>query len=101
MNHKILSALSLCQRAGRLVSGEFSCENAIREGKAKLILMAENASKNTVKKFTNSSQYYQIELITNGTKEEIGAALGKGIRAVVVITDEGFYNKIKQLFNQS
>lgn len=98
MNNKILSTLGLCKRAGRLVSGEFSCENAIREGKAKLILVADNASKNTIKKFTNSAHYYQVEIIISGTKEEIGAALGVENRAVVVIVDDGFQKKVKELF---
>ena len=40
----ILSLLGLAQKAGRLSSGDFGAEKAIRDGKAKLILMAEDCA---------------------------------------------------------
>ena len=51
LKNKFFSMLSLCQRAGRLVSGELPCENAVKSGKAKLLIIAEDASANTKKKF--------------------------------------------------
>lgn len=101
MDKKLLSLLGLCHRAGRLVSGELSCENAVREGNAELIILAGNASKNTKKKFENTSAYYHVRLFCTGTKEEIGAALGKEERAVVVITDKGFCIKLSQLLEKN
>lgn len=101
MDKKLLSLLGLCQRAGRLVSGELSCENAVKEGNAQLIILAGNASKNTKKKFENTSAYYNVKLTCMGAKEEIGSALGKEERAVVVITDKGFSDKIIQLLEKN
>jgi len=54
--------LSLCQKSGKLVSGEESCEKAIRANLARVIIVAENASENTKKKFKNSSQYYKVPI---------------------------------------
>lgn len=91
---KIYSLLGLCQRAGKLVSGEFGCESAIKNNKAKLLLLAEDASENTKKKFQNSAAYYHIPICILGSKERIGSALGKESRAILAITEEGFANSI-------
>ncbi len=99
--NKIYAILGLCQRAGKLVSGETGCEQAIKKGSAKLLLLAEDASANTKKKFQNSAAYYHIPLYTIGKKEDMGAALGKDSRAVLVITEEGFAKSIAKKINQT
>ena len=99
--NKIYSLLGLCQRAGKLISGEVGSQQAIQKGNAKLLLLAEDASANTKQKFQNSAVYYHIPLYTIGTKEAIGAALGKDSRSVLVITEEGFAKSIVQKINQA
>ena len=46
---KVLGSLGLAMKAGDVVSGEFMTEKAIREGIAKLVIVAEDASGNTKK----------------------------------------------------
>ena len=41
---KELSLLGLAAKAGKIVSGEFATENAVKAGKAFLVLTAEDAS---------------------------------------------------------
>lgn len=91
---KIYSLLGLCQRAGKLISGEFGCESAVKNQKVKLLLLAEDASENTKKKFQNSAAYYHIPICVLGSKERIGIALGKESRAILAITEEGFAKSI-------
>jgi len=50
---KALSMLGLAARAGRIVSGEFTVEKEVKSGRAYLVLIAEDASENTRKKFQN------------------------------------------------
>ena len=85
---KIRSLLSLCQKAGFLLSGESNCEKNIN--KAHLVLVAIDASDNTKKKFENKSFYYNAPYVLYGTKSELGQAIGKENRAVIVITEENF-----------
>ena len=47
---KVLSYIGLATRARKSVSGEFSVENSVRKGKAKLVVVSEEASENTKKK---------------------------------------------------
>ena len=48
---KVLSLIGLAMKAGQVVSGEFSVEKCIKSGKAKLVIIATDASENTKKKF--------------------------------------------------
>ena len=56
-NNKALSMLSLATKAGKTVTGEFSTEKAVKEGKAYLVVVAQDASDNTKKKFKNIDKF--------------------------------------------
>ncbi len=98
---KLLGTLGLCLKAGKLVTGEEGVLKAIRANNAKVIILAENASANTTKRITNAASFYNIPVVTFSTKEAIGAALGKNIRAVVAVMDEGFGAKIIKTANDA
>lgn len=100
MTDKILSMICLCQKAGFLSSGEESCEKSIRSGKAKLIIISEDASENTKKKFRNSSAYYKIPIYFFSTKQKLGSITGKRIRAVLTVNNINFKKNIENLFWQ-
>ena len=72
--NRVLSLLGLSKKAGRLVSGEFSTETAVKTGKACLVLVSREASENTKKKFRNMCDYYQVPIAVYGGKEELGEA---------------------------
>ena len=48
---KVLSLIGLSMKAGRCTSGEMMTENETKAGKAKLVIVASDASENTKKKF--------------------------------------------------
>ena len=92
---KTLSLIGLAKRAGRAVSGEGAVKDAIRYGKAQLVIIAVDASDNTKKSITNSCKYYEVPCYICSTKETIGHALGREYNASVCITDSGFAAKIE------
>ena len=95
--HKFLSLLGLSKRAGKLAAGEVAAEQAVRGKQAYLLILSEDASKNTKKKFRNSAAYYELPLAEIGTKEELGRAIGTDMRSIIAVTEEGFAKKLKQL----
>lgn len=97
---KILSMFGLAARAGRLASGEFQTETAVKDGTACLVVVAEDASANTKKLFHDKCSFYKVPLIDFGTKEELGHAIGKEFRASLAILDEGFANAVMKKMNQ-
>lgn len=96
MVHKIYSFMGLAVKAGKLMSGEEACERAIKNNSVNLIIVAEDASLNTKKKFTDKCKYRNVEIRFFGTKELIGRYVGKEIRSVVAIMDEGFAKKLAE-----
>ncbi len=85
---RICGYLGLGARGRNLVSGEFSVEKAVRSGKAHLVLVTEDASDNTVKQFENLCSHYGVPFARFGTREILGHAVGKDIRASAAVTDE-------------
>ena len=83
-------------KAGKVVSGEFSTEKAVKEGKAALVIVAEDASDNTKKLFNDKCDFYQVPVYVYGDKEIIGHAIGKELRASLAIVDAGFAKSIER-----
>ena len=96
--NKIFGYLGLAARGRKLVSGEFMTEKAVKEGSARLVILAEDASDNTKKMFGNMCEFYQVPLYTMSNKELLGHAIGKQIRASLAVTDDGLAKAIKKQF---
>lgn len=96
---KVLSYLGLATRAGKIQSGEFSTEKSVKSGKAALVIVAEDASDNTKKKFKNMCTFYEVPFYVYGTKEALGACIGKEFRASLALEDTGFCNAIVKQMN--
>jgi len=91
--------ISLCKKAGKLVAGEENCEKSIQKGLAKVVFLATDASDNTKKKFNNKAAYYDVPIFSIFTKEVLSKHIGVPNRATVVVTDEGFAEKILELID--
>lgn len=93
---KTLSLLGLATKAGKIASGEFQTENAVKDGTAQLVLVASDASDNTKKLFRDKCSYYGVPVYIYGNKETLGAAIGKEFRASVAILEEGFAKAVQK-----
>lgn len=93
-NDKILQLAGLATKAGKTVSGEFSTEKAVKDRKAKLVIIASDASANTTKLFENKCAYYAIPYMIYGDKFALGKVTGHDMRASLAITDKGFASSL-------
>ena len=89
-NDRVLSSLGMAMRAGKVITGDEIVEKAIRAGKAKLVLIANDASDNTKKKFSDKCNSYNVKLAFTHDRESLGRAIGKFDRVVIAITDVQF-----------
>ena len=96
---KVLNLIGLATKAGKTASGEFMTEKSVKSGKAFLVIVSEEASDNTRKMFTNMCTYYEVPIYFFGKKSEIGHAMGKEMRASLVILDAGFAKAVVKLLN--
>lgn len=87
---KLTSLLGLAQKAGKIVSGELAVEKTVRAGKAKVLLVAADASDATKKNYRDMTTYYKIPIYEGLSKQQMGLSIGKANRAVLAIIDDGF-----------
>jgi len=98
---KLLGTLGLCQRAGKLKSGEFAVLEAIRKKTAVMVIVSNDASDNTKKEFSDKCSYYKVPIYFYGTMDELGHAIGKDVRTSLAITDAGLAKTlIKNLLSE-
>lgn len=93
---RILSMLGLAAKAGRIASGEFSTEQAVKSKKAFLVIVSEEASANTQKMFRNMCSFYQVPMYLYASKEVLGHAIGKQFRASLAVLEEGFAKSLEE-----
>ena len=93
---KVLSLIGLAMKAGRCTSGETMTENETKLGRARLVIVASDASDNTKKKFRDMCEFYKVPICFYGDKDTLGHAMGKEFRASLAILDEGFADGIQR-----
>lgn len=93
---KALAMIGMAQRAGKVASGEFSTEKAVKTGKAALVIVADDSSDNTKKMFSDMCRYYNVPIYFYSNKETLGHSIGKQFRASLAVLDEGFGYTIKK-----
>ncbi|MDO4543023.1 MAG: ribosomal L7Ae/L30e/S12e/Gadd45 family protein [Clostridia bacterium] len=96
MNPRLDNALGLCMKAGKCQSGEFAVETAVKQGKAKLVLLQTDASENSKKGYADLCAYYKVPLIMT---DNVGKAIGKPSRMAMAVTDESFVKMIMNAKN--
>ena len=89
---RLYNAIGLCQRAGKAQSGAFAVEQAIKNGKAKLVLLEETASQATKEHYARMCESRGIPL---RFVETVGRAIGKDARIVMAVTDPAFVQMIE------
>ena len=93
---KVLSLIGLATKAGKTVSGEFCTEKEVKSGKASLVIVADDASDNTKKKFRNMCDFYHVPICFYRDKDTLVHAMGKQFRASLAILDQGFAKGIRE-----
>lgn len=94
MTDNVLRAIGLAARAGKVVSGEFMTENTVKSGSAALVVIAQDVSENTRKKFRNMCEFYEVPIREYADKDALGHSIGKEFRASLAVTDEGLAQAI-------
>ena len=91
---KVLGMLGLAKRAGKILTGEFLCDKAIKKGQSKLIIIASEISENGKKAVCDACNYYGVEYVEYGTADLLGQITGGGRRVVVSVNDDNFKKAI-------
>ena len=79
-NNNVAFALGLAQKAGKVASGDFAVRSALKSGKAKLLVVAEDAAPNSKKDMYYLAEVAGVEVVELLTRDELGYAIGKAKR---------------------
>lgn len=89
---RLLGALGLAARAGKLVWGTQNVCDALKAGRVRLVVEAEGNSANTHKRLTDRCAYYKVRLIPAPFGADVlGSAIGRGNDvSSAAVTDANF-----------
>lgn len=97
---KFLGLLGLCRKSRQVRLGTQDVCKAARDGKAKLVLVAADASANTVEKLTASCKRYCLSpLFLHFTKSTLGTAVGISEVSCAAVTDEGLASALSGMMS--
>ncbi|MFR0584981.1 MULTISPECIES: L7Ae/L30e/S12e/Gadd45 family ribosomal protein [Lactobacillus] len=81
--------LGLATRARKLVSGTEIVVGAIKKGKAKCVIIANDLADNGQEEVRSALKQHPVPLVAAFSSEELSQAIGKQ-RKVLALTDSGF-----------
>ena len=99
MINNIYKMLGLSVRAGGAAFGEGKAKDSLRANTSSLIIVSEDASENTKKKFRQSADFYQTPYFEFGDRYSLGKACGREFAVVISITNESLGTRIKELLS--
>ncbi len=89
-----LMLLGLARRAGALERGTGSTQRAVKDGRARLVLLAQDASKVQLEKVLKLLRHQDTPRVVLGSRAELGAAVGSAPLSAVAVTDESFASQL-------
>lgn len=94
MKDNVLSFMGLAAKAGKLIYGSEAGSIAARNRRAKLVIVASDASDATKKLMRNKCASNNVPLCEYANIESLSKAVGKGTVSVISVSDEGFAKAI-------
>lgn len=93
MNKKLIDLLTVCRKAGRMVMGFDAAKEAVLNGKAGSVLLAEDISPKTEKEIRFFAGKNSIPAAKTGcTQNDFYIGIGKKV-GVIAVCDDGFSKK--------
>ena len=102
-NDAILRFIGLAMRAGKVVSGFDMVSSSLRRGEVKLLIIAEDISRNTLDKLLDAvaaSKGESPDAFRFANSFDLGNAIGKPSRAILAIIDDGFAGKLSTMLSE-
>lgn len=92
--HKVLG---FAQRARKLLVGMNATESALQSGRARVVIVASDTSKNTETNVRELAAARNIPVFRCGTQDTLGQVLGRRQVGVIGIADANFAKSIRQI----
>ena len=96
--NKFFNFLGLIKRSGNLIEGYSKCDEQRNKRNFYLVILCDEASNSTKKKFRNHCTEKNIPLIEGFTKEELGASIGREEIKILAVVDKNMAEKLISLY---
>ncbi len=94
MMNKLERMVGLATRAGKVAFGSEMSVEAVRRGRAFVVLLANDASDRTKKLIRNKCASFGVRLLEYGSKSELGKITGKNNVSALAVLDREFANAV-------
>lgn len=99
--NRLLGLVGLCRRAGRLALGDACAGESARAGRARALLLAQDAGDTARRRAVRWAEEADVPLLTLPVdKAALGRALGRASCAVAAVEDTGFARQIEGRLTQ-
>lgn len=98
MLQKIKAMMGFASKSGKISYGHEQVIRAVRSGKGRLVIVAEDVSEASLKKLTDKCNFYDVEMIKLLQRDELSKCIGKDERTCVAINDKGFADTILKYY---
>jgi len=99
MKNKFLTMLGFAQKSGNVINGDELVEKALRRGKISLIIISEDASESTKKKYTVKCNELGIRCIIDFNRDILSNAIGKANRTLYGIQNKKFSRELIKIYD--
>jgi ribosomal protein L7Ae-like RNA K-turn-binding protein len=93
----LLGLLGLAARARALVSGTEQVRAAVRDGSARLVILAADAAAGQQAKLVPLLEARKVAHFIGPSRDELGGATGRGPVSALGVTDAGFARRASEL----
>ena len=94
---KVLGLLGLAAKARNITFGADSTLQEIQKGKIKLLILAEDCSERTKRKFVEVAKQYNISTMICSNIEDLSKAIGKQNKAIIGVKDINIATEIEKI----
>lgn len=91
----VVEQLRLTRRAGALVIGESAVSEAVKQGRCRLLWIAEDTSEGNRRKYGSNADRKQIDVVVAWSGETLGAIVGTPVCRFLGVTAEPFASRLR------
>lgn len=94
---RVLQLLGLARRAGHAVVGTQAVKDAADRGELTVVIVAGDATANAWRRLEGTVGDGRVPVVSCGTRESLGRAVGRGGAVVAGVRDRGLGERIESL----
>ena len=97
MNSKLQGMLGLCIRSGKVSLGYDGVKKSVKTHKARMVLLADNASERSKKDVADMCRHYNIQMICDDFSDVFYQLTSKDKLKVISVNDDSFAGEILKI----